>query len=303
MSTKTIATQAEPVDRLSPLMERFRLRAHLFHAGELCGVTHFDAQPGRGFLHVLQRGEMTLTHPSPSAQIGTQKLAPKTLQITEPTLLFYPRPLAHAFHNAPSVGADFVCATLDFQGGDQHPLVRALPPVLVLPLHAVAGLAPTLSLLFGEAQQVLCGRRLLADRLFEVLVLQLLRWLLDHPEQADMPPGLLLGLAHPKLARALTAMHALPGRAWPLQAMADAAGMSRSAFAAAFALQLGQTPAEYLQQWRVAIAQTLLSGGTSIKTASDQLGYASPASLSRAFAQVVGLSPRAWLKGQAAGLE
>ncbi len=295
MNAQYAAVQSDPIDRLSPLLERFRLRARLFHAGELCGVTHFDAQPGRGFLHVLQRGEMTLTHPGSTGR-------KQTLRITEPTLLFYPRPLAHTFHNAPSEGADFVCATLDFEGGAQHPLVRALPPVLVLPLHAVAGLAPTLALLFGEAQQVLCGQRLLADRLFEVLVLQLLRWLLVHPEQADMPTGLLLGLAHPKLSRALTAVHAAPGAVWSLQAMADAAGMSRSAFAAAFAAQLGQTPVDYLQHWRIAIAQTLLRSGTSIKSASDELGYASPASLSRAFTQVVGRSPRAWLKAQAAAL-
>ena len=42
-----------PIDRLSSLLERFRVRAHLFHAGPLCGVTHFAARPGRGFLHVL----------------------------------------------------------------------------------------------------------------------------------------------------------------------------------------------------------------------------------------------------------
>ena len=50
------------VDRLSALLERFRVRAHLFHAGPLCGVTHFAAQPGRAFLHVLRRGDMRVTH-------------------------------------------------------------------------------------------------------------------------------------------------------------------------------------------------------------------------------------------------
>ena len=44
-----------PVDRLSSLLERFRVHAHLFHAAPLCGVTHFAAQPGRGFLHVLRQ--------------------------------------------------------------------------------------------------------------------------------------------------------------------------------------------------------------------------------------------------------
>ena len=131
-----------------------------------------------------------------------------------------------------------------------------------------------------------------------MLVVQLLRWLLDHPLEADIPAGLLAGLSHPKLARALTAVHERPGAAWSLAAMADAAGMSRSAFASAFKAQLGVAPAEYLLHWRVSIAQTMLVGGASVKSAGDELGYASAASFSRAFAQAAGSSPRAWLQGQ-----
>lgn len=281
------------VDRLSALLERFRVRTHLFHAGALCGVTHFDARPGRGFLHVLRRGEMVVTHRARSG-------APRRLAVAEPTLLFYPRPLEHQFHNAPADGADFVCATVDFDGGPRHPVVAALPPVLVLPLHAVDGLEQTLALLFAETERLRCGQRLLADRLFEVLLLQLLRWLLDHPHQAGMPAGLVFGLAHPKLSRALTAMHQDPGAAWDLAAMARQAGMSRSAFAAQFKQQMGSTPAGYLLQWRLCIAQALLQSGTSIQQAGEQLGYASAASFSRAFALGVGQSPRAWRQGQLA---
>ena len=210
-----------PLDRLSALLERFRVRAHLFHAGALCGVTHFDAQAGRGFLHVLRRGEMVVTHRSRDG-------VPRKVTVSEPTLLFYPRPLAHAFHNAPVDGADFVCATVDFDGGDQHPLARALPPLIVLPLRAVDGIEHTLALLFSETEQLRCGQRILADRMFEVLILQLLRWLLDHPEQADLPTGLWTGLAHPQIAATLTALHERPGEAWSLASMAAVAGMSKS---------------------------------------------------------------------------
>lgn len=284
-------TPAPPVDRLSALFERFRVRARLFHAGALCGVTSFDAQAGRGFLHVLRRGEMLVTHRQRSG-------APRKIKVSEPTMLFYPRPFEHQFHNAPVDGSDFVCATVDFEGGLRHPVVAALPPVVVLPLSAVDGLEHTLALLFAETERVRCGQRLLADRLFEVLLLQLLRWLLDHPAEAGMPAGLVHGLAHPKLARALTAMHENPGAAWALDSMAAAAGMSRSAFAAEFKHRVGATPAEYLLHWRVSLAQSMLLSGASIKLASEKLGYASAASFSRAFAQSVGESPRAWLQAR-----
>lgn len=276
------------IDRLSSLLERFRIRAHLFHSGALCGVTHFDAHPGRGFLHVLRRGEMVVTHRPRS---GVRR----RLLVSEPSLLFYPRPLAHDFHNAPVEGSDFACASLEFDGGASHPLARALPALVVLPLQAVPGLEQSLALLFAETDEVRCGHRLLADRLFEVVLLQLLRWLIDHPQQAELPAGLLTGLGDPRLARALVALHEAPGQAWSLQRMAQQAGLSRSAFAARFRTLVGQTPADYLVQWRLAIAQSQLRDGRSVKAVADGLGYANASALSRVFTQKVGQSPRAWL--------
>lgn len=282
------AQEMPPIDRLSSLLERFRVRAHLFHTGPLCGTTHFAAKKGRGFLHVLRRGEMLVTH---SPRSG----APRKLAVKEPSLLFYPRPLDHDFHNAPTEGSDFVCATLDFDGGEAHPLARALPALVRLPLHAVEGLEQSLALLFAETTRVMCGHRLLADRLFEVVLIQLLRWLLDHPQESGLPPGLLTGLGDPPLARALVAMHERPGEPWMLEQMAREAGLSRSAFALRFKAVVGATPADYLAGWRLSIAQAELRNGASIKTIAQALGYANASALSRLFAQKVGMSPREWM--------
>jgi len=277
-----------PIDRLSSLLERFHVRAHLFHAGPLCGTTRFAAREGRGFLHVLRRGEMVVTH---SARAGV----PRKLAVQAPCLLFYPRPLAHNFHNAPAEGSDFVCATLDFDGGEAHPLARALPPLVVLPLDAVEGLEQSLALLFAETTRVLCGHRLLADRLFEVVLIQLLRWLLDHPQESELPPGLLAGLGDAQLARVLVAMHERPGDPWTLDRMAREAGLSRSAFAQRFKAVVNATPADYLASWRLTIAQAELRKGASLKSIADTLGYANASALSRLFTQKIGISAREWL--------
>ncbi|MFC4298669.1 AraC family transcriptional regulator [Castellaniella hirudinis] len=278
------------IDRLSGMLERFRVRAQLHHSGALCGIQRFDAHGGHGFLHVLRRGPLEVRHPGACG-------LPRSMRFDEPTLLLYPRPLAHHFHNPPVEGADFTCARLDFDGGPCNPLARALPALIALPLAQVSGLDQALELLFAETDRVRCGQRLLADRLFEVVVIQLMRWLLDHPQEAGIQPGLITGLSDPRLARALVALHEAPGEVWPLERMAGCAGMSRTAFANAFRDIVGQTPADYLGDWRMALAQSRLREGRPIKILADELGYANPSALSRAFAARVGMSPREWLAG------
>ena len=276
------------MDRLSGLLERCRVRAHLFHQGALCGISRFPAEPGRGFLHVMRAGTLELRH---AARSGL----PRSLRVTEPSLLFYPRPMSHVFHNPPVEGSDFVCAELEFDGGSANPLVRALPPLVVLPLAQVDGLESALHLLFAETERVRCGHRLLADRLFEVVLIQLLRWLIDHPAEAGVQPGLITGLSDARLAAVLVAMHDAPGDAWSLADMASRAGMSRSAFAAHFKDVVGQTPAAYLADWRLTLVQTALRDGRSVKQIADELGYAGASALSRLFSQRLGRSPRQWL--------
>lgn len=276
------------LDRISPLVENFRVRATLFHTGALCGVTTFAPQPGRGFLHILRRGEMAVSRQAAGGRLETQ-------QISEPTLLFYPRPLGHTFRNAPTADSDFACATLDFDGGDNHPLVRALPPVIVVPLREVDTLGPALELLFREVDNVRCGHRVLIDRMFEVVLIQLFRWILDHSERLKLPEGLITGLSDETLAPVLIAMHESPGRPWTVTSMALEANMSRSSFAALFKARVGQTPAEYLARWRMIVAQDRLRAGASVARTASDLGYANAPAFSRAFTQRVGHSPRAWL--------
>lgn len=278
------------VDRLSAVLDRFRVRAALFHTGALCGHITFDAQPNRAFLHVLRRGDLVVRHLSgPAGQ--------EVLHITEPTLLFYPRPLHHEFVNPPREGSDFTCAALEFDGGAGNPIVQSLPALIAVPLAEVDGLHPALDLLFAEADQLRCGSRLLADRLFEVVLIQLLRWLIDHPERAGITQGLVLGLAEPRLARSLVAMHEAPQAGWTLETMAAAAGMSRSAFAPAFKAATGTTPAAYLSSWRLSIAASMLRAGRPAKVVAQELGYSGAPAFAKAFRSHFGTAPRQWLAG------
>lgn len=286
-------TDAPTLDRLSDMLDRFRVRADLFHAGPLCGLHVFEPKPGRAFLHVLRRGSLEVRHAAGSGAVARALY-------DEPTLLLYPRPIHHEFHNPPVDGSDFTCATLDFEGGACHPIVQSLPPFVALPLSAIDGLGPSLDLLFAEAESVRCGSRLLADRLFEVVLIKVLRWVIDHPAEAGVHEGVMRGLSDPRLARALVAVHQAPAVNWSLERMAAIAGMSRSAFAATFKATTGTTPALYVTDWRVSLAATLLSAGHSAKHAAAEVGFADTAALSKSFRKRMGLSPRDWLTQGAA---
>lgn len=288
LESDTHAGRKSPsVDRLAALLDRFRVRTALFNSGVLCGSTTFEAVQGRAFLHVLRRGSMEVRHP-PGCGLQRRFL------VSEPTLLLYPRPIEHVFINPPRNGSDFTCATVDFDGGDRNPMVSALPPLVRVPLREIEGLQSALDLLFAETDRLRCGSRLLADRLFEVVLIQLLRWLIDHPQRVGITSGLIMGLADPRLAKSLIALHRLPAADWSLPRMAAEAGMSRSAFAAAFKQAIGTTPAEYLSDWRVTLATSQIRAGRSVKLIAAELGYASASSLSKAFKQRFGASPREW---------
>lgn len=267
------------VDRLAALLERFPVSAQVFNAGALCGVNLLEADDVHGQLHLVRRGPLEVSHGG----------AP--VRIEAPSLLLYPRPLSHRFSSDPERGADIACANLRFEGGPGNPVAAALPAFVCMPLTALEGSGPVLEMLFEEAFERRCGRQAMIDRLFEVVMIQLLRQLM---ERGEVTGGLLAGLSHPRLRHALVAMHEAPTRDWTLEDLAAASGMSRSVFAASFREAVGSTPGQYLLGWRVGLAQQALRRGRPLKVVASEVGYGSEAALSRAFKAHCGLSPRAW---------
>lgn len=263
------------MDRLDALFRHFQISAELFHAGALCGINDFEARPGQGQLHLVRRGPLAVEHRAPHAP----------LTIDAPALLLYPRPLFHRFVSDPVDGADLVCAQVLFADAEVHPLALALPAVVHLPL---AGLPPqstaVLETLFEEAFVQRCGRQTLLNRLFEVVLIQLLRELLA---RGTVQPGLLAGLADRHLAPLLVALHEDPARAWDLPSMAAVALMSRSRFAAHFHAVVGTTPADYLLQWRrLRVRHLQQQKGMRLKQIAPLVGYGSGAALARALRSV-----------------
>lgn len=266
-------------DRLSALLQRFRVDARVVHCGTIAGVVEFAAAEGAGHLHLIGPGGAT-------AVVSTNR----PVAVGEPTLLFYPRGDAHRLTAADdAVPVPIVCAEVSL-GGEANPMIRALPAMIAMPLRASPALDGVVGVLFEEAFGGRCGRQAVLDRLCEVLVVKLLRHAI---ENGAAEAGLLAGLAHPALARALTALHEAPGQSWTLERLADTAGLSRTTFANAFRDVVGMTPGDYIARWRLSLARTLLAERRPLKAVAREVGYASPAALSRAFSRHFGEPPRA----------
>jgi AraC-like DNA-binding protein len=271
------------IDRLDSLLQRFSVSAQMFHSGALCGIHDFLEKEDLGQLHVIKSGEVKVQHLN------------KRETINKPSVIFYPRPAHHRFVTEKKEGADMACANVIFNSGAFNPIALSLPPVIILPLDEIEGAAEILDSLFREAFGQSCGRQHVVNRLFEVVIILILRTLLN---RSGVDSGMLAGMAHPQLAKSLIAIHSAPQQAWSLEELAERAGMSRSQFAAVFRERIGLSPIDYLTRYRICIVQEMLRKGESLKSIAMKAGYSGTAALSRTFTSVCGQSPREWMRSQ-----
>src|SRR5438477_3077732 len=134
-----------------------------------------------------------------------------------------------------------------------------------------------------------------AASIAEVLFIQVLRaHIASGPEHNK---GWLRAIFDPQIGAALSAIHDRVNTPWTVESLAEAAGMSRSAFAARFKELLGQTPLEYVTQWRMQKAIQLLERrDKKLPEVARLVGYESDAAFSKAFKRVVRANPGEYLR-------
>lgn len=266
-----------PEDRLSAVLERFPVRAGIFHSGPVCGTFDFDREVKPGQFHLVRSGVAELT--------GTEGIR----RISEPSIIFMPDAASHRLVAESEV--ELICATVRFGTSGPSPVVGALPALVVVKLADSPRLAVMADLMFDEVRDERPGRQVVLNRLCELAIVKILRLCL---EWGLVHGGTLAGLADAQLAKALAAMHRQPEREWSLDGLAALAGMSRARFAVRFRETVGSTPGDHLTACRVARAQQLLREGCSLKAVADQVGYGSASALTRAFTRSVGSAPQLW---------
>ena len=184
-----------------------------------------------------------------------------------------------------------VCGSFSFHRASLKPVTQLLPNFILMK----ADQARTFAL--HNTRQALASEmaEVVATRLAEVLFIQVLRAHIESGPERNK--GWLRAVFDPQMGTALSAIHDRVNSPWTVESLAEAAGMSRSAFAVRFKELLGQTPLEYVTQWRMQKAMQLLEQrDKKLIDVARSVGYESDAAFSKAFKRVVGANPGEYLK-------
>ncbi len=202
-----------------------------------------------------------------------------------------------AHHGGGGAPTTIVCGSMSFDRARPRPITQLLPSFILIKAEQARTLAlhDTMRALAFEMAEQAPGSEVVATRLAEVLFIQILRaHIASEPERNK---GWLRAIFDPQMGAALSAVHDRVNTAWTVGSLAEAAGMSRSAFAARFKELLGQTPLEYVTEWRMQKAMQLLEQrDKKLIDVARAVGYESDAAFSKAFKRVVGVNPGEYLK-------
>jgi AraC-like DNA-binding protein len=203
-----------------------------------------------------------------------------------------------AHYGGGGAATTIVCGSLSFDRASLKPITELLPRFILIKAdqpHTLA-LHNTMQALASEMAEQAPGSEVVATRLAEVLFIQTLRaHIASEVEWRDK--GWLRAIFDPQVGAALSAVHDSVNTPWTVESLAEAAIMSRSAFAVRFKELLGQTPLEYVTEWRMQKAMQLLEPrDKKLIDVARSVGYESDAAFSKAFKRVVGVSPGEFLK-------
>jgi AraC-like DNA-binding protein len=181
-----------------------------------------------------------------------------------------------------------------FDSPDAALLVSLLPSLVHV--RGIERLSTLVRFVAEETAESRPGRDLVLARLVEVLLIEALRAMPGD----TAPPGLLRGLADPRLAPAIRQMHNHVARSWTVAALARTSALSRSAFFERFTRTVGVAPMEYLLAWRMAVAKDLFRRqDVNVAEVAERVGYGSASTFSTAFSRHVGQPPGRYARAAA----
>jgi AraC-like DNA-binding protein len=192
-------------------------------------------------------------------------------------------------------GGGSVCRLLGLaftiQSGQGEFVLSQIPQLIVLRKEDASISALTRSTVHSLVFDNKPGYFAVAKHMAELTVIGLLRAYILTDQ--SFTPGWLKGLRDAYITKAMLAMHEQPQKQWTVLQLASISNLSRSAFAARFSKLVGISPIDYLNNWRITLAEEMLKDSRgSVASIASSLGYQSDRVFRQAFKQRLNLSPR-----------
>ena len=185
-----------------------------------------------------------------------------------------------------------LCGGFTLASPDTEMMLAILPQIVTMTSSAApvsAWIAPVFALARQEATTPAPWAQAIFAKLADVFLTQALRAYLTGYACNGLHR---LGPTDPPIDHAIALIRDHADRPWTVQALARESGLSRTAFATRFRAATGEPPIQHLANVRLSRAAAYLtSADLTIDAIAARIGYASDASLSKAFKRHFGVSP------------
>jgi AraC-like DNA-binding protein len=296
--------QQSDFDLLGDILETLRFRGSIFFRSELAtpwgislpemgiprfhimlsgdcfvgAVDHQSIRMGESDIVIFPNGDSHWIADQPGRELVPSARAGQACELGDP--LFQHGEITHRL----------MCGMVRFDKGAAHPILDAMPAMMHFPtLESDGPIWSTVSLIDAELRSHHRTHSRIADRLTEVLFLQLLK---HYVSQSEEKIGFLAALRDRRVYRALTLIHNAPEFNWTLSALGDEVGMSRATLVRRFQDIVGVAPMAYIMDWRLMKAHELVKHTMqSLERIAQATGFSSARTLSRAFKRHYGFTP------------
>ncbi|HEX6982022.1 MAG TPA: AraC family transcriptional regulator [Balneolaceae bacterium] len=310
--TSPWAFDALPAERLARLMQTRAESISLFHIfieGE-CWISLEDQEP-----FLMEKGCGVIFPHSPVHRMRSNPRLSQAKPFDSLLPLFEGDIVPNITYGGKGDLTRFICGYLECDYRF-NPLLGALPPVILIspPNSSLLDhisedgpiqhsnviitdsndwLGTTLGYIIKETEKKDPGCSTIISRLTELLFVEALRRYMQQLPVGQR--GWLAGLNDPQTGRVIRLMHEQPEKKWTVEKLAHSVGVSRSVLAGRFTELVGESPMQYLTNWRMQLARFMIrQSEQSFAEIAAQVGYNSDIAFSRAFKRLTGQTPAKW---------
>ncbi|MFC3093463.1 AraC family transcriptional regulator [Alteromonas sediminis] len=242
--------------------------------------------------YVLKRGDFTLL-PLGKGHILSDGSGTEPVPLFDLPINIAPGRYENLHFGGNGGKCSLICGAVTFTHPLTKRLIKSLPSSITVHSTSsqVSHTIKTISeLIADEVTNLNPGTTGATSKLADLLVITAIR---DHLDKASTDTPTWLGaLKDPRITKAIELVHESPSRHWSIAELAQAVGMSRTGFAVQFKQLVGNSPIDYLTEWRMSLAYSAIKQtNKSIIAIALDFGYQSESSFTRAFKKVIGRTP------------